>query len=357
MEATLYALHGPVTVLATSESALVIPEADRERVRFESIAGFTYLPPLLRIPAAIRFVRILAAGRSLSVIGADLMDGAYNAGASLARSSGLWLAAKQGIPSVLLGCSWAGSAVPTCTLALKRAGAAGAHLNFRDAISQRRAAASGIAGARLTSDIVFGDVRIESTHRLSSFVETSRNEGRRVALVNASGLVGKRIDQKGEYVDIVKSLLSSHFSVILLPHVFRSTGDDLHECQGILEALNEPGVMLVDSMLRPSEIRALCRDSDLVVTGRMHLAVMALGQGVVPITLGTHGKVEGLYQHFDGLDFCVEPTVGFGQRVVDLWPEAMTQDSLWTRSLPAVVSLSQGNFVLQAPDLSPSESQ
>ncbi|MEJ1194032.1 polysaccharide pyruvyl transferase family protein [Pseudarthrobacter sp. CCNWLW207] len=347
IEAAFRALKGNITVVGTTADSLTIPLADRDRVKFESASGFIYLPPVLRFGNALKLARLMSTARTFSVVGADLMDGAYNPGASLARSSALWLAAKHHIPSVLLGCSWANSAVGSCASALARAGRAGAQLNFRDATSQERALNQGIVTALLTSDIVFSDDTMDAQHGLSAFCKAARKEGRNVALVNASGLVAKKVPQTEEYVTIVNELLQNNFSVVLLPHVFRATGDDLEQCRTILEMFSpSTNVTLVDSMLPPSTIRSLCRDADLVITGRMHLAVMALGRGVVPITLGTHGKVEGLYRHFQGLDFYVDPQVGFGHEVAKLIPRAMKQNSEWKSSLPAVESLSKANFRL-----------
>lgn len=347
IEAAFKALEGPITVVGTTPDSLTIPAVDRDRVQFQPASGFIYFPPLLRFLDAMRLARLTSSGKTFSVVGADLMDGVYNPGASLARSSALWLAAKQGIPSVLLGCSWAEAAVPSCARALLRAGAAGAQLNFRDAISQDRALRQGISMAALTSDIVFSDDSTDEQHSLHEFFEQARSAGRQVALVNASGLVGKKVDQAQEYVAIINELLERNFSVVILPHVFRATGDDLEECKKISDLFaSSSQVILVEAMLPPSAVRSLCRDADLVITGRMHLAVMALGRGVVPITLGTHGKVEGLYRHFKGLNFCVEPRAGFGSEVARLIPEAATQSPEWKSSLLRVESLSRENFRL-----------
>lgn len=347
IEAAFRALKGNITVVGTAANSITIPLADRERVKFESAGGFIYLPPFLRIMNAFRLARLMSTARTFSVVGADLMDGAYNPGASLARSSALWLAAKQRIPSVLLGCSWANASVDSCASALARAGRAGAQLNFRDATSHERALGQGIDTAVLTSDIVFSDDNMDDQHILSAFCATAHNEGRKVALVNASGLVAKKLPQTQEYVTIIEELLRKDFSIILLPHVFRATGDDLGECKKIMEVIpSSTNVTLVESVLSPSAIRSLCRDADLVITGRMHLAVMALGRGVVPITLGTHGKVEGLYRHFQGLNFYVDPQAGFGHNVAKLIPEAMLQNSEWKASLPAVEALAKANFGL-----------
>jgi polysaccharide pyruvyl transferase WcaK-like protein len=343
-EAYLAQVQGDVLVLCNSPEALIIPPADVERVTLESIVGFTYAPPVFRFAAAYRLASLVGRARSLSVVGADLMDGAYNPGASLARCSALWMAAKLGQNSTLLGCSWADAYNHSCARAMQRAGRAGAKLNFRDSVSQQRAINAGIEDARLTADIVFSDEHTDDINPLQSFVDHARRQGRSIALVNASGLIGKRISQERPYATIVRDLLDRGMNVILLPHVFRATGDDLAELARIFSQFDDDRVELIERPLRPSTVRRLCADSDLVITGRMHLAVMALSKGVIPITLGTHGKVEGLYRHFKGIDYCVQPTAGFESKVIELVPEALTQDRTWTESLALVKSLALENF-------------
>lgn len=344
LESYLQHVDGPVTMLSLGPAAFDLPGPDRSRVSVRSSWGFTYAPPPVRLLASVRMASTVLIARSVSVIGADLMDGSYSPVASLARSSALWLGAACGKPSILLGCSWADTAVPTCAAALHRAGAAGAQLNLRDEVSLRRATDVGIGGAALTADIVFDLLASHQDLATQQFVAAARRRGRRVALVNASGLVGARMDQIGEYVDIVEELRRRGFSVILVPHVFRDTDDDLAECVRVLDAAGPADLMLVDSPVPPGAVRTLCGAADLVVTGRMHLAVMALSQGTLAITLGTHGKVEGLYRHFGDLGYTVDPGPGFGARVVDLIGPAMEQDPGWTQHLPAVKSLAASNF-------------
>lgn len=343
-EAYLAQVQGDVVMLSNTPDALTIPVEDQHRVKAESIAGFTYAPPFIRFPAAYRLARVIGNGSTMSVIGADLMDGAYNPGASLARSSALWMAARLGRKSTLLGCSWAENYTESCARAIQRAGQAGARLNFRDEVSQKRAVLAGIECAHLTADIVFSDVNVDIVNPLQNFIDDARDQERGVALVNASGLVGKRIPQVSAYVTIVDDLLVKGLNVILLPHVFRSTGDDLAELRSIFDQFDDDRVVLVERPLRPSSIRRLCADSDLVITGRMHLAVMALSSGVIPITLGTHGKVEGLYQHFRDIDYCVQPITGFEQKVVSLAAKALNEGTKWTESLAKVRSLALQNF-------------
>lgn len=348
-EAYLQHVDGPVVLFAAGPDALVVPETEWHRVTIRSSLGFDYAPPVARLPYSVGMAIAVSSARSFSVIGADLMDGSYNPATSLARLSALWMAAKCGTPSILLGCSWAETATPTCVAALLRANSAGSELNLRDEVSLQRVVSLGVSAARLTADVAFSLTSMAEIPDAESFAAAAKARGRRVALVNASGLVGQRMSQTAEYVTIVQELKRHGFAVILLPHVIRSTDDDLSECSGVFQAVGSEDVFLVRATLRPGAVRSLCAEADLVVTGRMHLAVLALSQGVLAITLGTHGKVEGMYRHFGALDYAIEPIPGFGLQIAGLIESAINQDPGWREYLPRVRDLAARNFSSIAP--------
>jgi colanic acid/amylovoran biosynthesis protein len=85
-----------------------------------------------------------------------------------------------------------------------------------------------------------------------------------------------------------------------------------------------------------------------VITGRMHLAIMALWNRTPAIALATQGKVEGLMALFDSAEFCVEPTAGFGARILPVIDSLITGTSTVRERLadrlPAVTSRARRNF-------------
>jgi colanic acid/amylovoran biosynthesis protein len=343
-ESFLSNVNGPVKVIVTSPLALDVPNQHAARVRFVVDPGLSYLPPPLRAVAIFRLISNIKTARSFSVIGADLMDGLYNPAASLSRAGALRIAARLQVPSVLLGASWAADALPSCGQALAEAADAGAVLYFRDSLSLERARRQGIRG-RLSSDIVFAADDRSSYGPSESFVERARHDRRKIAVLNASGLVGKRISQADEYERLIVHLLTTGNSVILLPHVIRQSGDDLAELRPIAARFaDDSRVHLISEKLEPSAIRQLCSEADLVITGRMHLAVIALSQGTLAITVGTHGKVEGMYLHFESLDYCVAPSSRLGLDLIDAVIRSSNQDPAWRSSIGAVRALALNNF-------------
>lgn len=343
-ESFLLNVEGPVNVIVTSNGALDVPEQHAGRITFVVNPGLSYLPPPLRAIATYRLISRLKTARTFSVIGADLMDGLYNPAASLSRAGALRIAARLQMPSVLLGASWASNALPSCGRALAEAAEAGAILHFRDSLSLDRAKGHDIR-ARLSSDIVFAADDRSPYGPTESFVESSRHDRRRIAVLNASGLVGKRIPQADEYELLIKHLFTTGYNVILLPHVIRQSGDDLAELREIAERFRgEHRINLISEKLEPSAIRQLCGEADLVVTGRMHLAVIALSQGTLAVTVGTHGKVEGMYLHFNSLDYCVAPSSRLGPDLIDAVNRSSAQDPAWRESIEAVKDLALENF-------------
>ncbi len=103
---------------------------------------------------------------------------------------------------------------------------------------------------------------------------------------------------------------------MLLPHVLRTTADDLSACRAVFDRVGSDGVILVEEMLSPSAIRGLTRRASLTITGRMHLAIMSLAQGTPAITLATQGKVEGLMRLFDWPELCVSPKSGMAGEII-----------------------------------------
>ena len=71
----------------------------------------------------------------------------------------------------------------------------------------------------------------------------------------------------------------------------------------------------VDVQLSPAEVRGLAAGAQVVITGRMHLAIMSMSSGVPAITFSTHGKVSGLMRLFGVDELCVEPGEDMADRI------------------------------------------
>lgn len=338
---------GDVGVVVTGDDAISWLDLPGARVRPVVLPHLVYGTHLRRHLRDVRRFRALLRGaRSFSVVGADTMDGAYNPRASLRRALVTELAARDGVDTRVLGFSWNAQPRRSVLRALRAASAQGVVLMLRDPVSAERARADGLANVVGVADVVFS---LTTTDRavVDEYLP-GVPAGTPVALVNASALVGRSLDQTGEYVRIVRHLTGAGFAVVLLPHVSRPGADDMDACRRVRDALPPGTAVLVDRVLTPSQIKGLCARSDLVVTGRMHLAVMALSAGVPAITMATQGKVEGLMELFGVGDLCVTPRAGMADRVIELVGRATAADGdvvgRIRTALPQARELSALNF-------------
>lgn len=342
-EAFLENVRGDVHVICESATFLLVPAQDRDRVVIHPMPRLIRGVPLLRTLELRRLHRILREATSFSVTGADLMDGLYSPAASVARVSALLSARAHQVPTRVLGFSWSDSPHPAARRALRHLGTT-TRLFARDPRSQARLIADGIGGVEGSADTVFAAQTVDTTIH-TDWVASKAESGRRVALVNASALIGQRMEQVTEYVTILRELLGRGYCVVMLPHVLRAFDDDLSEVRRIVGAI-EPSddLLVVDHALTPAQIRGLARTADVVITGRMHLAIMSLMANKRPITLSTQGKVEGLYDLFGGESLAVEPRPGFAAEVIARLDSAQATDPEAAVKLASVIQRARLNF-------------
>ncbi|TLN28532.1 glycosyl transferase family 1, partial [bacterium] len=61
------------------------------------------------------------------------------------------------------------------------------------------------------------------------------------------------------------------------------------------------------SSIHAAEIKAICGQLDLALSGRMHMAIACLGQGTPVACITYQGKFEGLYRHFELDGLTIDP--------------------------------------------------
>ncbi|MET4098108.1 colanic acid/amylovoran biosynthesis protein [Agrococcus sp. UYP10] len=342
VEAFLENIAGPVVLITRSATDFVIEARFADRVRVVAVPSLLYgrLPD--NVGAARRFAELLRGARSVSIVGADTMDGAYNHRAAVNRAAVAEVSARRGIPTRVLGFSWNGAPHPAAVRQLGLAAASGARLYLRDPRSEARAVRDGLTNVAPSADIVFSATSVDDTLArkwLASFSEP----GRPIAIVNVSGLIREEVDLAAEYVSVVRHL-AADCNVLLLPHVVKVDSDDAEACREVMRLI-EPGlpVQLVTDAPSPAQVRGFCRHAASIVTGRMHLAVNGLLQGRMPIVLATQGKVEGLMELFDAPQLCIAPGRGMADAIIRQigWARAHSSEP-W---LDRVKELSAQNFL------------
>jgi len=341
LEAYLENVNGDVIVVCESLAYMKLPVADEGRATLVALPRLVRGTAGLRLPEVLTFNRLLREGKSLSVTGADLMDGLYNPAASVARASALRSATSAGVPARVLGFSWSPHPHVGATRAMRRL-RGDAALFARDPISAERLSGLGIQGVELVADTVFAATGVDRASAAAEWAAAKKAQGKRIAIVNASALIAQRVGQLNDYVAIVDYLLSEDYAIVLVPHVVRPGDNDVTPVREIFAKFSSADLYLVETELSPRQVRGLVAFADSVVTGRMHLAVMSLMAGVVPITLGTQGKVDGLYALFSIENFTVEPSPGFSAKVIaGLAPAARADPDA---RLPQVAAASSLNF-------------
>lgn len=338
VEAYLAGADGAILLVTSGAGSIEVPAGEAERVTEVALPDLLYAGRRRRDRAVRSFRRLLDRAASVSIVGADIMDGAYVPSASIARATIAQAAARRGIDTRILGFSWPESPLPAARRSLRAAERAGVAVLPRDPVSAARLRDDGIPPTRQVADIVF------STR--------SRNPGvrdevsGRYAIVNVSGHIGRSLDLTADYERVVDGLLARGLAVVVLPHVASASADDRIPSRA-LAARFGTRVRLIDRVLAPVEVRGLAADAEITVTGRMHLAIQSLMFGVPAVTLATQGKVEGLMTMLDTPSLCVEPRAGFADEVLRTVDAALPEGSAVRRrlvaALPAVFALADGN--------------
>jgi len=341
-------VDGNIVIIASGPSALVLPAYGNGSREFVLLPGLMSRNIIRHTVALFAFGALLRRARSFSVTGADIMDGGYSDRASAVRWSLVLGAATTGVPTRVLGFSWNERPSALAVRLAQKAASVGVTLLSRDPRSHARMTADGIRDVVPTADTVFMLDAFDPDTQWFAAAEASRSEARKVAIVNVSALVSRRVKQLAEYSVIVEKLQSLGYDVFLLPHVDRGPHGDIHEATELWRHLNDPRVVLISELLRPAQIRSLLTKADVVVSGRMHLAIMALSLGVPPFVISTQGKVEGLADLFDTPGLSVDATPGLGveiaNRVETLFAGAAGARERIESLIPRARELSSRNF-------------
>lgn len=300
------------------------------------------------------------------VLGADVMDGYYSPYECIRRSAYARMAAAAGVRTTIGGFSFNDSPHRRSVRSLASLPTA-VHLMARDPLSWRRLRELLPREVDLGADLAFllqPDTETDLVRSIVPWLEAERRDNRFVLGVNANYLVAPnyRAENTGDrlveaYVRGLTAFASGTrpVSLLLIPHDFRAMVgryDDLQLLQAIAERLPASlaaHTRVIDTRLGAREAKALVGHTDLVLSGRMHLAIAALDQGVPALGVTYQGKFEGLYEHFlvDGLSLAPDKLLEPGALESFLNQLATRRDDLAaaiTRRLPQVRELAMANF-------------
>lgn len=299
----------------------------------------------------------------VALIGADVLDGVYSAGSSLKRLRALQLAHRLGRKVRVMGSSWSTKPAPEVAAFLKHA--TWLDVLARDPISHGRMEAAFERPIRLVADLGFllkPEARSPTAQEAVAWVQDAKSKGGQVLGVNLSGHTIRDLPGKSvvPFVELVKRWMVADATrhVILMPHDTRpGYAGDVTVLQEMSDALTPDLGARLHTPLGPGktldawDLKAIGGEIDLVLTGRMHLAIACLGMGTPPLSLVYQDKFEGLMQHFglseEGLT--IDPgAVGADndadQRLEQVSKNAAALSARIKAKLPGITALSRSNF-------------
>ncbi|MBE9190506.1 polysaccharide pyruvyl transferase family protein [Gloeocapsopsis crepidinum LEGE 06123] len=257
-------------------------------------------------------------------LGADVMDGFYSDNVTLLRLNLVALAAKTGADATILGFSFNHQPTDAAVQSFSQLPAS-VRLCCRDPISYQRIKQCLQRPVELVADLAFMLQPAEDsdlTVRVSKWVRAQKAQGRIVLGVNANALHLTKVTRlkRDEFIQFYANAFinlcsrNQKISLLMIPHDFRGDDSDVSIAQAILEAMPsaiKPYCMQVPTPCSAAEIKSICADLDLVLTGRMHLAIACLGQGIPVGGVTYQGKFEGLFRHFELPGMTIDPEKAF----------------------------------------------
>lgn len=294
------------------------------------------------------------------VLGADVMDGAYGAALVCRMATYCNHAVQIGIPATIVGFSF--------NLAPRRAAVhalsnllPGVKINIRDPLSLSRFAEATRIKATLCADVAF---LMKPAHDSGTGIEAWIQEAKNNNLIPVGININAHafsavIAEMGEdaFVTAVGRELSTaaarcNLAFLLIPHDVKPKCGDIRLLESLEKELNRHGTRAVRRILvtEPDKIKCIVGLLALVVTGRMHLAIAALGMKTPVVCITYQDKFEGLFEHFD-LDRedlidpwqCITPSLN--QRISCSIARLEACTSKISAKLPQIELLSQKNAV------------
>lgn len=260
------------------------------------------------------------------LLGADVMDGYYDFVTTARLLVTADMMARKGMFCAVSGFSFNEQASPVLVdvfnkLTLKL------RLNVRDPVSLERFQHFCQASAYQVADAAFM-LQPKTTpfvEDIARWCNAQREQGHQVLAFNMHPMLIKNAsteDIQGLVdagVDVIRKISMTHKKVswLLLPHDSRQNLGDNTVLAPIYHVMKqELSERLFHLAVVPSakELKAIAGLCDGVITGRMHLAIASLGQGVPVACLTYQDKFQGLFQHFSlGTEFLMSPQMIFSQ--------------------------------------------
>lgn len=306
-----------------------------------------------------RFAHLCQNAAELYVIGADVLDGKYDPGYTCRLLTYADHAARMNISVTILGFSFNKKPNPSASRALKSLHH-NVSINLRDDASLERFIKNIGRDATLTADIAFLLEPISPPPEITEWIESRKTRGELVVGININRHALPDLGQGSGHTSLIKTIATelpmkaycgSRINYILVPHDLKPSSGDIELLTALKECLQEktPEQVLYAELKDPRAIKGLASKLDALVTGRMHLAIAALGSSTPVLCIDYQDKFEGLLRKF-GLSItdslCTkEELIGtINERIINLIDKRLVNKQIIQSNLPYVSMLSESNF-------------
>lgn len=298
------------------------------------------------------------------MIGADIVDGVYDEVLAARRLFLLDRAARMGLRATVLGSSFSATPAQSCINALRDLPEQ-VRIFARDELSHERMETAIGREVETSADVVFLLEDAASTADFEAelaWIRAEKARGAQIIAVNANALQEEGCpDLVQGYIRLVSTLMrQAKASAVLVPHDVRGDRSDVTLAEEILRGLDDdlssrthlfqPG--------KPGGVKAVLREADLLITGRMHAAILGVLSGTPAISFAYQGKFEGLYRHLDldpgkyvfDLSDLQDDQPGLLKACLDALASSQDVRAHILERIPALRALSKKNFEPLAKD-------
>jgi polysaccharide pyruvyl transferase WcaK-like protein len=267
-----------------------------------------------------RFALVVSRYQNFYVLGTDMMDGYYGASLSLQRIRLAELAAMAGTPTRIVGFSFNANPDPLCVQALKNLPGE-VQMFGRDPVSHERLTQFLQRPIQASADVAFllnPEYETDLVREVVQWARKEKGDQRLVIGISANYVLLERI--KGlTYEQLVQAYANTlvelyktyeRISFLFIPHDIRGEINDADIAKGIIDAVPaeiSAHCFIVPTPCRPGEVKGFVPELDIVLSGRMHLAIACLGQGIPVACMVYQDKFEGLFRLFELKGLTIDP--------------------------------------------------
>ena len=310
---------------------------------------------------SLAFDQLIRQHHALFGLGADVLDGKYGAALVCRFVSYCNHAVRLGIPATIIGFSFNSTPRRPAVHSLSRLHP-DVRVNVRGQPSLRRFTKSVGTAATLCADVAFLMApSLETEAETEGWLNEMRIAGRIPVGVNMSAhafsqvisIIGADALAARMAQELSKAAEHDSLAYLLMPHDVKSQSGDITLLRALEKSLNALGMGHVRYVLQtdPARIKRVAGLLDLVITGRMHLAIAALGMKTPILSITYQDKFEELYQVFNlpqedivQSQHCV--TNALSEHISRAIARRSTTAALITKNMPSVQRLAEQNLVL-----------